>query len=323
MSLAIGIVLSFTAAIAWGSSMVIFKVGVKNTDALSATYLKGLLAIPLLVLLGWGLFGTPSLYRLFSEQNYLWLILAVICIILGDFFSLFALTKINVSISQPITAIYPLFTTLGLLVAKIEIITWRIILGTLIISGGVICISYFTQRDEKKSDENSIVEEEEKNKERSESRKNLIYGIIISFIAAIFWGGTIFFTRLILEDSNVEVISMMAIRNGIMVAVAALLVMGRAIIQKKNVLKELFPWKKETGILAIGGAVSWCGGGIQFFTAVKLIGAGKSTPLSSISPLIVMLLGAFFLKEKISFPQFIGICFIVIGSVVLSLPTIA
>ncbi len=318
MSLAIGIVLSFTAAIAWGASMVIFKVGVKNTDALSATYLKGLIAIPLLVLLGRGLFGTPELFRLFSEQNYLWLILAVICIILGDFFSLLALTKINVSISQPITAIYPLFTTLALLVAKIEIITWQIILGTLIISGGVICISYFTQRDEKRNGEENIVQEKEEEKE-NKSRKNLIYGIVISFIAAIFWGGTIFFTRLILEDPNVEVIPMMAVRNGLMVGVAALLVLGRAIIKKKNVLKELFPIKKETGILAIGGAVAWCGGGIQFFTAVKLIGAGISTPLSSISPLIVMILGGLFLEEKITFPQLIGIILIVIGSIVLSL----
>ncbi|MCG3226108.1 MAG: DMT family transporter [Candidatus Heimdallarchaeota archaeon] len=317
MSLAIGIVLSFTAACAWGSSMVIFKVGVKNTDPLSATYLKGLFAVPLLVLLGWGLFGTSSLSLLFSNQNYIWLILAVIFIALGDFFSLFALTKIDVSIAQPVTAIYPLFTTIGLLFAQIDEITWQIIVGTLVIACGVICISYFSQRGASRTEQNNLLEESEETK--NDKKNKMLLGIILSFLAAFFWGGTIFFTRLLLLDPNVEVISMMAIRNGLMVAGAALFVLIRAIILKKNIIKELFPMHKETGILAFGGAVAWCAGGISFFTAVKLIGAGISTPLSSISPFIVMLLGGFFLKEKISLPQLIGVLFIVAGSIVLSL----
>ncbi|NPD88129.1 MAG: DMT family transporter [Asgard group archaeon] len=319
MSLAIGIILSFTAAIAWGSSMVVFKVGVKKTDPLSATYLKGLIAIPLLVLLGWGLYGTSSLSRLFIYPNYIWLILAVICIALGDFFSLFALTKIDVSIAQPVTAIYPLFTTIALLFAKIEVITWQIIVGTLVIAGGVIGISYFSQRDSNRNEKDDSPLEGAEENPKKDSKKNMSLGIVLSFLAAIFWGGTIFFARLILEDPNVEVISMMAIRNGLMVAGAGLLVVFRAIIQKRNVIKELFPMQKETGILALGGAIAWLAGGVSFFTAVKHIGAGVSTPLSSISPFIVMLLGGFFLKEKISLPQLIGVFFIVVGSIVLSL----
>ncbi|MHA1953413.1 MAG: EamA family transporter, partial [Candidatus Heimdallarchaeaceae archaeon] len=153
----------------------------------------------------------------------------------------------------------------------------------------------------------------------NDKKNNMFLGIIFSFLAAFFWGGTIFFTRLLLQDPNVEVISMMAIRNGLMVAGAALLVVIRAIILKKNIIKDLFPIHKETGILALGGAVAWCAGGISFFTAVKHIGAGISTPLSSISPFIVMLLGGFFLKEKISLPQLVGILFIVAGSMVLTL----
>jgi drug/metabolite transporter (DMT)-like permease len=322
MSLAIGIVLAFTAATAWGSSMVIFKVGVKRTDPLSATYLKGLIAIPLLILLGWGIFGTPSLTRLFSQQNYVWLILAIVTILLGDFFSLFALTKIDVSIAQPVTAIYPLFTTLGLLISKVEIITWQIILGTIIIALGVGGISYFSQRDSNRETEKITAEENAKLEGEDNPKKKMLLGIILSFLAAIFWGGTIFFTRLLLEDPNVEVIPMMAVRNGLMVANAAFFVLIRAIINRKNVIKALFPPQKETVILALGGALAWCVGGVSFFTAVERIGAGISTPLSSVSPFIVMLLGAFFLKEKIKIPQFIGVFFIVAGSIVLSIPNL-
>jgi transporter family protein len=147
----------------------------------------------------------------------------------------------------------------------------------------------------------------------------MMLGIILSLLAAIFWGGTIFFARMLLIDPNVEVISMMGIRNGLMVVSAGVLVVVRAIILKRNVLQDLLPMQKETGILALGGALAWCAGGVSFFTAVKHINASISTPLSSISPFIVMLLGWFFLKEKISLPQLIGVIFIVAGSIVLSL----
>ena len=49
VSFVVGVVMSIAAAFSWGSSMVIFKVGVKNTSPLAATYIKGLLAIPILL----------------------------------------------------------------------------------------------------------------------------------------------------------------------------------------------------------------------------------------------------------------------------------
>ena len=106
-----GVLLSLTAALAWGTGMVSFKVGVKNVDTLAATYIKGLVAVPLLLILGLTINGTETYTKLLLYPNYIWLILGGLSITLGDFFSLFALQKIDVSISQPITAIYPIFTT--------------------------------------------------------------------------------------------------------------------------------------------------------------------------------------------------------------------
>ncbi len=320
MSLAVGIVLSFTAAFAWGSSLVIFKVGVKNTDPLNATYIKGLIAIPLLIIIALISFGTPSLVQIFLPPNHWWLIGAVITIALGDFFSLFALKKINVSISQPITAIYPLVTNLALLFTGKEIINWLIIVGTVIIAVGVIIVSYFSQRDEENIPEENLEEEEGLFKEeRAEKRKKMMVGIILSLLAALFWGLTIFFTKLILDDPQVEVVSMMAIRNGLMVVLAFIFALTRAIIKRKEKGFEIFAPKKEALLLSVGGALAWCVGGMSFFTAVRKIGAGISTPLSSISPLVVLVLGVFLLKEKMTKKQLIGILFIFAGSLLLSL----
>ena len=316
----IGVLLSLTAALGWGSAIVSFKVGVKNVDTLAATYIRGILAVPLLLVLGLAINGIETYTKLFLYPNYFWLILGSICITIGDFFSLFALQKIDVSISQPITAIYPLFTTLTLLIAKIENINWFIIGGTLLIAFGVMLISFFSQQNE-----NNKIKELIKNNQNNEKitlKKILPMGISLSLIAAFFWGLAIVFNRLILEDPTIDVLPLMGIRNGIMVLVTVILVFIRPLINKEKYKSKIFAPRKEALILMGGGAISWCIGGVSFFNAVKIIGAGYSTPISSISPFVVMLLGGIFLKEKITYQQIIGVMFIVTGSIVLSLPEI-
>ena len=318
MSLALGITLSFVAAIAWGSAMVIFKVGVKKVEPIIATYMKGVIAVPLLVLLGWGIYGIDSLVRIFYYPSWIWLILAVITITLGDFFSLVALTKINVSIAQPISSAYPFFTILMLLIGNIEDITWNIIVGTILISIGVMVISYFSSKNYNKENENLTAVKETETIE-SKKRTPMFMGILFSILAAIFWAGTVVSTRLILKDIEVDVVSMMGIRNGLMVITVLIFVFIRALVQKDRKISELSPFTKEGSFLMVGGAIAWCCGGVSFFTAVKMIGAGISTPLSSISPLIVVFLSVIFLKEKISYKQLLGVIIIIAGSILLSL----
>ncbi|MHA1202918.1 MAG: EamA family transporter [Candidatus Heimdallarchaeaceae archaeon] len=128
-----------------------------------------------------------------------------------------------------------------------------------------------------------------------------------------------FFTRKLLEDPDIEVISMMGVRNGLMVVLALIAAFSFSLIKNRGIKKPQAVRYKELGILMGGGVVSWCIGGVSFFTAVGMIGAGISTPLSSISPFIVLLLGSIFLKEKIKLPQIVGVAIIVGGSVLLSL----
>ena len=316
MSLAVGIILSFTAAFAWGTGMVIFKVGVKHTDPLTATYVKGLLAVPILTVIGLIIYGPSSLALPFQGANLLWLILSSVFIALGDFFSLFALRKIDVSIAQPISTIYPIITISLLLVTQTEIITWNIIVGTLLIIIGVATITYFSGRKNKVEIQTVDVSEDSAT---SVEKKSPILGIILALLAAVFWGANIFFTRKLLEDPDVEVISIMVTRNGLMVAMVIVIAFFYFTIKNKGFKKPQTINYKELGILMGGGIISWCIGGVSFFTAVTMIGAGISTPLSSISPFIVLLLGSIFLKEKIRLPQIIGVAIIVAGSVLLSI----
>jgi drug/metabolite transporter (DMT)-like permease len=319
VSFAVGVVMSIAAAFSWGSSMVIFKVGVKNTSSLAATYIKGLLAIPILLVIGFILDGTNTYAKLFTGMNLLWLGLGVLTLTLGDFLSLSALKQIDVSIAQPITSIYPIFTTLTLLIARIEDITWFIIGGTLLISSGVILISYFTRKYNK--DNLKTVESTMEAEEFEKKKKAIPLGISLSIAASVFWGTAIVFNRLILADPEIDVISLMALRNGLMVVLVALFAITRFFTNKDKYRDKTFGPRREALILMAGGAVSWIGGGAVFFTAVQLLqSAGITTPISSISPVFVMILGSLFLKEKITIPQILGVLIIIAGSIVLSIP---
>ncbi len=324
MSVALGIILSFTAAFAWGTGMVIFKVGVKNIYPLTATYVKGLLAVPILLIIGLIIYTPSSFAQPFLGENLLWLILSAIFIALGDFFSLFSLRKIDVSISQPITTIYP-FITISLLVITGTEISWIIIAGASLIVIGVAIITYFSRtKGNKKNEtkESSIIENTEESTE-AKNRKSFILGIIFAIIAAVFWGGTIFFTKKLLEGTDIEVIPMMGVRNGIMVVMALLVALFSSLIKNKGIKIPKNIQYKELGILMGGGVISWCIGGVSFFTVIgnTWIDTAISTPLSSISPFFVLLLGSIFLKEKIKIPQIIGVAIIVGGSVILALAT--
>ena len=179
-------------------------------------------------------------------------------------------------------------------------------------------ISFFSQRSEtNKLKSNQI---DGAGTENTPAKKVLPLGISLSVIAAAFWGFAIVFNRLILEDQSIDVLPLMGLRNGIMVVIFAVVVFIRPLLNKEKYSNKLFAPKKVALILMAGGTLSWCVGGVSFFSAVKIIGAGFSTPISSISPFIVMLLGGLLLREKITYPQIIGVAIIVVGSIILSLP---
>ncbi len=325
MSVALGIILSFTAALAWGTGMVVFKVGVKNIDPLTATYVKGLLAVPILLIIGLIIYPPSSLAQPFLGENLLWLILSAIFIALGDFFSLFSLKKIEVSISQPITAIYPFVTILLLVITGTENISWEIIVGAILIAIGVATITFFSRNNNKmkKEIEENVRNEDGKESSETKNQKSFILGIILALTAAVFWGGTIFFTRKLLEGTDVEVIPMMGVRNGIMVVVALAFALISSLVKNKGFKIPKNIHFKELAILMGGGVISWCIGGVSFFTVIgnMWIDTAISTPLSSISPFFVLLLGSIILKEKIRLPQVIGVAIIVGGSILLSFTT--
>lgn len=316
MDIALGLGLAFTAALAWGSGSTLFKVGIKNDiKPLVATFLRGLLAVPLLIIISILIYGFNSLLNVFQGMNVVYLLLSALFVTLGDFFSLIAMKNVDISITQPISSIYPIITTFILLVFALEVITILIVVGTILNVLGVLVISYFTNRKSKKNFFEHSVDKKEDGKDFTAK------GITFSLLAASFWGFTIIMTKLLLLDPHVKVVSVLAIRNGLMVLSMFIVSYVTALKNGLEIKQEFFPSYRDSLILMLGGIVMWAIGGVSFFTAVNIIGAGRSTPISAISPFVVLLLSGIFLKEKIKYVQIFGVLLIVIGSILLSYPT--
>lgn len=318
MSFVLGVTLSFVAAFSWGLAHIFFKLGVNRTRAVVATFIKGLVAIPLLLIIGYAIYGSKPFLALFRPDTLPFLFLAATSLALGDGLSLLALKKANVSIVQPITTIYPLFSTLILLLAGIELITWQIILGTVLITIGVGVVSYFSSRNQKNSLNNNE-SQTELAKEDTTSNSVSMVGIILSILAAVSWGATIVFTRMLVYAEGTNVIVIMGVRNIIMVTGAFLVAIIHPLITTRKFPRDLWPPKYSIINLILGGLVAWGIGGVAFFTAVGMIGAAISTPISSISPIVVLILSAIWLKEKINRSIIIGVLLVVGGSIALTL----
>jgi drug/metabolite transporter (DMT)-like permease len=77
----------------------------------------------------------------------------------------------------------------------------------------------------------------------------------------------------------------------------------------------LRPW----AALMVGGAVTIGIAGILFAVCIQSFPVSVVTPVTSASPFLTVILSRIFLKERLSKTQNVGISFVVIGSIIVSL----
>jgi DME family drug/metabolite transporter len=147
-------------------------------------------------------------------------------------------------------------------------------------------------------------------------------GLILSIIAAIFWSFGILSLDYLLEIPGIDVFSLATVRFGIL---TILMVFSWAIFDKYRLisltdanLKESIS-KRDVLVFGLTGILSWGIGAVIFFSSIELIGASRATPISSINPIIAVILGVVFLKEKFSSLQGLGILLVCLGSIAISI----
>jgi len=304
----LGALLAILAACCWGSAGVLYKVAIKAEHSLflSIVY-RGMIAVPFIALLTFFVNGFKTTLILFQPDIFLIVFISSIFVTIGDLSFFYSLQSIDVSKAQPVASIYPLFTIIFLIIFGIETISFFVIIGTTILIIGIGLVS--------QQSNNSFSESTEL------GNKNIRKRLIIAIIAAIFWSLAILTVRVILDHPEVDVFSLATLRFSILTLLMAILwiIFDKYPLKSRKRTSDHYPIsRREIAIFGFSGILSWGLGAITFFTSIELIGAARATPISSINPIIPVILGVFILKEKMTPIQTLGILLVCFGSIFIS-----
>ncbi|MFX0051884.1 MAG: DMT family transporter [Candidatus Hermodarchaeota archaeon] len=304
----IGVLLAISAALCWGSAGVIYKITIKEEHSLFLSILyRGMIAVPFIALLTFIINGFKTANILFHPDIFPIVIISAIFVTLGDLSFFGSLKLLDVSKAQPVASIYPLFTLIFLIIFKIESISIFVFIGTIILIVGIGLVS---QEEDISSSE--ILEL---------NNKNLRKGLATAFIAAFFWSLAILTVRIVLDYPEVDVFSFATLRFSILTLLMAVmwLIFDKYQLSSREKTSTHCPISsKEIVFFGLSGILSWGLGAITFFTSIELIGAAHATPISSINPLIPVIMGVFVLKEKMTSVQGLGILLVCFGSIFIS-----
>lgn len=304
----IGVLFALVAAVCWGLGASLYKIVIKTEHSLFLTIaIRGSIAVPFIAIVTFFINGFVSIGILISPEVFPILIISSIFVSIGDLSFFGSLQRMEVSKAMPIASIYPLFTVILLIIFGLETISSVVLTGIIILIVGL----GFLAQQEKETATNSEVGEDIK------------IGLGLAVIAAVFWSLGIYTLRLLLDFPDVDVYSLATVRFGLLTLLFVMLWSTNSVYnytQGKDDPASLTYITKKVGIVfGIGGILSWGIGAISFFSSIELIGAARATPISSINPLISVIVGIFVLKEKLKPLQAIGILLIVFGSIFVSI----
>ncbi len=266
-----------------------------------------MIAVPFLALLTMLTTGFEALSILLHLDVLPILLFSSLFVTLGDLFFFASLQKIEVSKSQPVASMYPLFTIVLLIFFGVEQVSLVVIIATIILIIGIGLVS----------------QKNHSSREPSSSKEvNINKGLMLSIVAAIFWSFGILTLDHLLEIPGVDVFSLATIRFAILTVLMALswLVFDKYHLGSIDKARSHTPISRRDILLfGVTGILSWGIGAVTFFTSIELIGTSRATPISSINPLIAVILGIIFLKEKFSPLQALGILLVCFGSILISI----
>ncbi|MFX1514947.1 MAG: DMT family transporter [Promethearchaeota archaeon] len=306
-----GILLALLAAFCWGLGASLYKIVIKTEHSLFLTIaIRGSIAVPFIAIVTFFVNGFATVGFLFSQEVLPILIFSSLFVSIGDLSFFGSLQRMDVSKAMPISSIYPLFTAIWLVFFGLEEISTVVLIGIIIL---IVGLGFLAQQEKDDST-------------NSEGGDEMKVGIGLAVTAAVFWSLGVYSLRVLLNFPEIDVYSLATVRFGMLTGFFVILWGINSIYnysQGKDDPASLAHITMKAGIVfGIGGILSWGIGAISFFISIEAIGAARATPISSINPLVSVVVGILVLKEKLTPLQTIGILLIIFGSVFVSLQQI-
>jgi DME family drug/metabolite transporter len=290
----IGELAALAAALCWTLSPVLYKVALSNAKPISAN-ISRCVSTTIFLFVCLSLSGMlRNLATLRVDSLLLASFSGIVGLFLGDTMYMMSLASIGVSRAVPISCTYPLFTTLFAVLFLGEQVTFFLLLGTVVIIVGTWLIN------QGKTGSNNL------------TRNVLFKGVSIALATAIVWSVSIIMMDHALKLSQMASIDSAFVVNTVRVSATALALLAFSPLVDRQF--RFMKLKRKTWIiLALGGIVALGLGWFLLAVSLSQIDASRAVPISSVSPLFATLIGAFFLKEKVTVKIFVGAVLIVLG----------
>jgi len=289
----IGELASLIAALCWAVAAILYKKSLETVDAISANLIR---SIPAAIFLFVVVLALGDLWKLSFVDSW-----TLTCLILGTLIGLglgdglyfLSLRYIGVGRAVPITGTYPLFTAIFSIIFLEEPFEPLTIIGVVIIVVSIWLLSGTNSQ----SSENA-----------GEDRR----GVILAVITAIVWATGIILLDLALRNIGYYLAN--AVRMPILVGFLVVVVLctgkGKMIIRAS---------RREWLMLGLAGVTALGIGGIAFLAGISMIGATRSTAISSVTPLFSTVFSFYLIKEKITLRIALGAVLATLGVILLTI----
>lgn len=265
----------------------------KYEHPMFALLIRAIVAFPLFVLLI--IFLDEQFTIAYYWEQFPLIILLVITIIWGDGMFLLGLKYYPVNIVLPIASIYPLFTTIILLLLGSEQISFYIGFGTILVVTGVYLVT-------------------------SKGKLGIQVpprAILFGILTALGWGSSVVVSKYLLISEGISSLGLMGFRTIFIGAFGALIFMRKASNLSEYKSRPRAEKIRAVKYLGLSGIFGWVFGATLLFVALENILAAVATPITSANPVIAVLIGEITGWEKLNTIQFLGILTSTIGVIIL------
>lgn len=287
----LGEIYSFVTAIFWTITAVCFELAGKKIGSLSVNYIRliiGFILISLFTAFSRGMFLPFDATR----ETWAWLSLSgFVGFVLGDLFLFQSYLEIGSRISMLIMALAPPITALLGFVIMREVISSIDILGMIITIVGIFVVVLV------KNPENNNIK-----------FSRSIKGIIFAFIGALGQSFGLILSKIGMGNYNPFAATQIRIIAG-MIGFSLVFLFTK----KWNELKDAVKNTKATKHLIIGSLFGPFLGVSFSLLAIQYTSTGVSSTITSLTPVLIIPLSLYVLKEKVSPKEIIGAIISVIG----------
>ena len=288
----IGDIYALLAAFCWSSGVILFDLSGKEFNSLQINLLKNIIGLFCFVIV---LFFTGNLFSSYTNKEYQLLIIsAILGVAIGDLFLLHSLRRLGAGLYAIVGTSYILFVFITAFILYGETIPLQVALGAILVISAIIIRSKSMMNNSK--------------------NKLLFSGIACGLIAQGLTAYSVLLIRPIMELHHVIHIAMIRFGIGVLFNMIHVSFSSGFLFIKETFIKGFSSPKMVLGAF-MGTFLSV----IFWLSGFKYTLAARAAIYNQLSTILITIMAAIFLKEKMNLANWFAVVIACIGAMIVSI----